>query len=30
MLLKFDSLEEMNYYVDNMESYIECVLEKDC
>ena len=26
MLLKFDSVEEMNHCVDNMEDYIECVL----
>lgn len=25
MLLKFDSVEEMNHCVDNMEDYIECV-----
>ena len=27
MLLKFDSLEEMNYRIDNMEDYIECILD---
>lgn len=26
MLLKFDSVEEMNHCVDNMEDYIECIL----
>ena len=29
MLLKFDSVEEMNFCVDNMEDYVECVLDEE-
>lgn len=29
MLIKFESVDEMNYCIDNMEDYIECVLEEN-
>lgn len=29
MLLKFDSVEEMNFCLDNMEDYVECVLNEE-